>query len=357
MVPNRIAAAREYLKRMDLDALLVTSMHNIRYFSGFTGSDGVVVISGDGLWFLTDSRYRTQAEEEVHGFSLIEYRRKLEECAALLGEQGFVRVGFEASSVTVAQHALLKEAFPSGPLVALPGEFDSMRAVKDQEELAALEKIATLASHAFLALIPEIKPGVTERRLALRLEWLLREAGADAASFDFIVASGPRGGLPHAHPTDRAIGFGELVTFDFGGVLGGYCSDETVTVAVGSADLRQQEIYRTVKEAHDLALELVRPGVTCLEVDAAARDHITGKGFGEFFGHGTGHGVGLDIHEKPVVSLRSEEILEEGMVITIEPGIYLPQWGGVRIEDTLCVTRDGSRILTKVPKELMILGT
>jgi len=355
VVPNRVAAARRYLDRMDLDAILVTTIHNIRYLSGFTGSDGVVIISRDGLWFLTDSRYRTQAGEQVSGFTLGEYRRKLEETAELIREQGFGKVGFEASSLTVAQHTALVEDLSPDGLVALPGDFDALRSVKDRDELAALENIAELASQAFLDLVPEIRPGETERRLALRLEWLIREAGADAASFGFIVASGPRGGLPHASPTSRAIGYGELVTFDFGGIRNGYCSDETVTVAVGSAGPRQREIYEVVKEAHDRAIERVRPGVPCRDVDAAARDHITAKGFGEFFGHGTGHGVGLEVHEKPVISFRNEETLEEGMIVTIEPGIYVPEWGGVRIEDTVCVTRDGCRIMTKVPKELMIL--
>ena len=355
MLPNRVAAARGYLEQVGLDAILVTNIHNIRYLSGFTGSDGVVIIGRDGLWFLTDSRYRTQAGEQVSGFIVGEYRRKLEETATLIREQGFGKVGFEASSLTVAQHASLAEALTHDGLVSLPGEFDALRSIKDREELEELEKTADLASQAFHDLIPEIRTGATERRLALRLEWLLREAGADAVSFNFIVASGPRGGLPHAGPTDRAIGCGDLVTFDFGGIRNGYCSDETVTVAVGSPDSRQREIYKVVKEAHDLAIERVRPGVLCRDVDAAARDHITDRGFGEFFGHGTGHGVGLEVHEKPVISYRSEETLVEGMVITIEPGIYIPEWGGVRIEDTVCVTRDGCRLMTKVPKELMIL--
>ncbi len=355
MVPNRVAAARGYLERCDLDGLLVTNINTIRYLSGFTGSDGVVVVSRDGLWFLTDSRYGAQAAEQVTGFTLGEYRRKLEESAELITAHGFARVGFEATSLTVAQHAVLTGLLPAAQLKALPGEFDGLRSVKDQEELEGLSRIARLASQAFLELCPEIRPGATERSLALRLEWLLREGGADAASFGFIVASGPRGGLPHATPTERPIGYGELVTFDFGGILNGYCSDETVTVAVGAADQRQREIYGIVKGAHDRAMELVRPGVLCREVDAAARDHIAANGFGDYFGHGTGHGVGLEVHEKPVVSYRSEESLAEGMVITIEPGIYLPGWGGVRIEDTVAVTRDGCRLLTNVPKELMIL--
>jgi Xaa-Pro aminopeptidase len=355
VIPNRVAAARGYFERLDLDALLVTNIFNIRYLSGFTGSEGVVVISRNDGWFLTDSRYSTQAGEQVSGFTVGEYRRKLEETATLIKEQGFGKVGFEASSLTVEQHAILTVALAPVALVSLPGEFDALRSIKDREELGALEKAAHVASQAFLDLVPEIRPGETERRLALRLEWLLREAGADAASFNFIVASGARGGLPHASPTNRAIVYGELVTFDFGGVLDGYCSDETVTVAVGSTDRRQREIYQVVKEAHDRAIERVRPGVLCRDVDAAARDHITDRGFAEFFGHGTGHGVGIEVHEKPVISQRSEEVLEEGMVLTVEPGIYIPGWGGVRIEDTVCVTGEGCRILTKVPKELMIL--
>lgn len=355
MVPNRFVAVRHYLERLGLDAILVTYIPTIRYLTGFTGSDGVVVVSRSELWLLTDSRYTAQAEEETAGFTLIEYQRKLEETAALLGGECFGRIGFEASHLTVAQHTILAENLAGVELVALPGDFSALRSVKDRSELAALERISALASQAFLDLIPMIRPGATEVRLALELEWLLREAGADGVSFNFIVASGPRGGLPHAHPTDRVIARGELVTFDFGGILDGYCSDESVTVAVGEASHRQREIYGIVKEAHDLALERVRPGVSCREVDAAARDHIASRGFFENFGHGTGHGIGLEIHEKPTLSPRSDEILAEGMVITIEPGIYLPGWGGVRIEDTVCVTADGCRPLTKVPKELMIL--
>lgn len=355
MIPNRIAAVRSCLDRSGLDAILIVDINNIRYLCGFTGSDGVAVISRGGLWFLTDSRYLAQAADEVTGFTLVEYRRKLIETGSLLMGQGFARVGFEASVLTVGDHAQLAASYNSGELIALPDDFVALRSVKDRHELAAMEKIAAIASGAFLQLLPRISPGVTERQLALRLEWLLRDAGADAVSFPFIVASGPRGSLPHASPTDRQIRCGELITFDFGGILDGYCSDETVTVAVGKADQRQREIYRIVKEAHDLALEQIRPGAGCREVDAAARDHIAAHGYNENFGHGTGHGVGLEIHEKPTVSPRSTEILEEGMVITIEPGIYLPGWGGVRIEDTVCVTRDGYRLLTNVPKNLMII--
>ena len=212
-----------------------------------------------------------------------------------------------------------------------------------------------MASEALLETLDRIRPGATEREIALDLEFAMRRRGVDKTSFDFIVASGVRGALPHGKASDKVIGQGELVTIDFGAIYTGYNSDETVTVAVGKPDLRQQEIYGIVKDAHDCALEAVKPGLSFKELDARARNYIEGKGYGKYFGHGLGHGVGLEVHEKPVVSSRGEGAVVEGMVFTIEPGIYIPDWGGVRIEDTVLVESDGCRLLTKVPKELMIL--
>jgi Xaa-Pro aminopeptidase len=212
-----------------------------------------------------------------------------------------------------------------------------------------------MASEALLETLDRVRPGVTEREIALELEFAMRRRGADKTSFDFIVASGARGALPHGKASDKAIGRGELVTIDFGAIYSGYNSDETVTVAVGKPDTRQEEIYGIVKDAHDFALAAVRPGIAFRELDARARNHIEEKGYGKFFGHGLGHGVGLEVHEKPVVSYRGEGEVAEGMVFTIEPGIYIPDWGGVRIEDTVLVESDGCRLLTKVPKDLIVL--
>ncbi|RQW77102.1 MAG: M24 family metallopeptidase, partial [Geobacter sp.] len=214
---------------------------------------------------------------------------------------------------------------------------------------------AAIASAALLHVLTQVKPGAVERDIALALEFSLKQAGADDKSFDFIVASGPRGALPHGKASDRVIGTGELVTIDFGGIYRGYCSDETVTVAVGEPDARQREIYGIVKDAHDLAIAAAKPGISFRDLDGKARAYIDAKGYGRYFGHGLGHGVGLEVHEKPVVSSRGEGVAEEGMVFTIEPGIYIPDWGGVRIEDTVVVERDGCRTLTKVPKELSAL--
>lgn len=352
---TRLDGLRGYLHRSGLDAVVVTDRPNIRYLSGFTGSDGVAVISPDGAWFLTDSRYISQAGEQATDFTVIEYRRKFEESATFLTAQGFRRCGCEDTSLTVAQHAALKEHLSGVELVPVGGEIARFRSVKDFAEIDMLRSVASLVSRSFLTFLAEVRPGIRERDLALKLEWAMRSAGVDDKSFDFIVASGLRGALPHGAASEKLIEAGELVTFDFGGVMNGYCSDETVTVMVGAPDQQQRDVYRIVKEAHIRAIDAVKPGAACREIDAVARDHIAAAGYGEFFGHGLGHGVGLDVHEKPTLSPRSDETLAEGMVVTVEPGIYIPGWGGVRIEDTVVVTRDGCECLTQVPKELRVL--
>ncbi|MDD2500835.1 MAG: M24 family metallopeptidase, partial [Geobacter sp.] len=211
------------------------------------------------------------------------------------------------------------------------------------------------ASAAFEAVLPQLQPGIREDEFALQLEFEMRRRGADGRGFDFIVASGVRGAMPHGRASDKPILAGELVTVDFGAIKDGYHSDETVTLAVGSVNTRQQQIYQTVLDAHDRAIAAVKPGITCRELDTLARDYIKAQGFGQYFGHGLGHGIGLDVHEKPVISPRSDAVVEEGMVFTIEPGIYIPGFGGVRIEDTVAVTADGCRLLTKVSKQLFIV--
>jgi Xaa-Pro aminopeptidase len=244
---------------------------------------------------------------------------------------------------------------PDVELQPLGAALDDLRVIKSMDELQLLARCSEIASEALLGVLASIKPGAREREVALALEFAMRRTGADDKSFDFIVASGPRGALPHGKAGDKVIQAGELVTIDFGAVYAGYHSDETVTVAVGTPDSRQMEIYTTVKDAHDKAMEAVRPGIGLKELDGVARQFIEERGYGAYFGHGLGHGVGLEVHEKPTVSFRSDQTAEEGMVFTIEPGIYIPGWGGVRIEDTVVVTMDGCRPLSKVPKQLMIL--
>jgi Xaa-Pro aminopeptidase len=355
MLNNRISSARGYLERFGVEAIIFLGLPNIRYLAGFTGSDGALILGKEKGWFLTDSRYTTQASLEVAESEVIEYRIKAEGIAALLTAESVKKAGFEAAQTTVAFLQTLNEALPGVELIPVGTELDDLRISKGADELQYLSESAAIASQALLGILDSIRPGVPEREVALALEFAMKKAGADEKSFDFIVASGPRGALPHGKASGKAISAGELVTIDFGAVYRGYHSDETVTVAVGNPDSQQKEIYSIVRDAHDKALDAVKPGISLKELDGIARQHIEGKGYGKYFGHGLGHGVGLEVHEKPTVSYRSEQIAGEGMVFTIEPGIYIPDWGGVRIEDTVVVTQDGYRLITEVPKELMVL--
>ncbi len=355
MLKNRIAAARAYLEQFDVDAILFSDLCDIRYLCGFTGSEGSLLLNSSGGSFLTDSRYTSQASREVSGCTVVEFREKIPTIASLVGEMKVLALGFQPDSLNVSTFNALQRSMPDVKLVPLGPEISMLRAVKDDSEISCLARTAEIASGAFHVILPSIRPGAVERDVALQLEFAMRTAGADDKSFDIIVASGERGALPHGRAGSRVLLHGDLVTIDFGAVLDGYHSDETVTVAVGEPDPRLRDVYGIVKEAHDLAIEAIRPGVLLKDLDAVARDFIARQGYGEFFGHGLGHGVGLDVHEKPVVSFRSEGNVIEGMVFTIEPGIYLPGLGGVRIEDTVCVTSNGCRLLTRVPKDLMIV--
>lgn len=349
----RLEAAASLLATQGADSLLVLGLTNIRYLAGFSGSDGALLLTA-GCWtLLCDSRYTLQAGAEADCCAVVEYRVKTEGIAKLIADAGCKRLAFDAEKVTVSFFNTLAAALPDIELLPLGDELDQLRAVKSATEIAAVEYSAGLASAAFRALLPLIRPGVSERFLAVELEMLMKRLGADDKAFDFIVAAGERGALPHGRPSDRLLQSGELVTFDFGACCAGYNSDETVTVAVGQPDVRLLAIYRVVKEAHDLAIAAVQPGADCSAIDAIARRHIEIRGYDEYFGHGLGHGVGLEVHEKPVVSSRSKQQLQEGMIITIEPGIYVPGLGGVRIEDLLTVTADGCRLLSSVDKELV----
>jgi len=355
MLKSRRERLGRFLDEQGLDAMLFTSASNIRYFCGFSGSEGVLVTARDSAWFMCDSRYTTQASEQVRDAVVSEFTLKHAALAKLTSEQSFRRLGFEATFCTVSFYSALSKAVTDCELVPLESQLDVLRSLKDADEQASLAAVAQLASTSLHAVLPLIKAGVRESDIALELEIEMRKLGADGRAFDFIVASGVRGAMPHGTASDKLIGRNELVTIDFGAVKDGYHSDETVTVAVGNPDGRSREIHAVVKAAHDLAIAHVRPGMTCRDLDAMARNHIHESGYGEYFGHGLGHGVGLEIHEKPVLSPRSDTVIEEGMVFTIEPGIYIPGFGGVRIEDTVVVTATGCRVLTSASKELLQL--
>jgi Xaa-Pro aminopeptidase len=347
---DRIKRVREIIAAEQLDGLLLTSLPNLRYMSGFSGTDGVFFLSSEETVFLTDSRYLTQARDQVRADRVVCYRTKNEAIGELLAEFGTARIGFEAEQVSVSQYEALCRLSGNITWVALQQQLRTLRCRKSAAELALLKQAATLNRQAFAAVLPDIGAGVAERDIALELEIALKRQGGEVNAFDFIVASGVRGAMPHGVASDKLIQNGELVTIDFGTRVAGYHSDETVTLAVGEVDGKLRQIYEIVLEAHDSAIAAVRPGLAIAELDAVARDFIAARGYADYFGHGLGHGVGLEVHEYPALNSRSEDRLEEGMVITIEPGIYLPDVGGVRIEDTVVVTTSGSELLTSLPK-------
>jgi Xaa-Pro aminopeptidase len=355
MVNNRISAARGCLKRVEADLLLVSNLSNIRYLTGFTGSEALLVLSPDDGWFLTDSRYTSQAGAEVTGAKVVEFTTRLDSLADILTQAGAAKVAFEAGYTSVQVYQELCKKVPGIEFVPADTELTAIRTVKDAGEIEILERVASIASQSLLEIVGDLRPGAVESEVAWALEVAMKNRGAEGKSFDFIVASGERGALPHGKASDKRIAAGELVTIDYGAFYRGYCSDETVTVCLGEPDSRQREVYETVRAAQEIAIEAVRPGMSFKDVDAKARDYIASKGYGQYFGHGLGHGIGIDIHEHPTVSPRSTAIVEEGMVFTVEPGIYIPGWGGVRIEDSVVMEHDRCRRITQVPKTLMIL--
>lgn len=356
MLKNRRSRLKRFFEEYSLKAVLFADLSNIRYLCGFSGTEGALLVSPDTAWFLCDSRYTAQAAEEVRGAEVRECAPvRIDTVAALACEFGLDRIGFEAAHTNVSAFRRMSEKLAGVELVELGPDLDEIRIRKDSAEIDLLSSVAALSSQALAAVLADIKPGVREADIALALEFEMRRRGAEGRAFDFIVASGERGAMPHGRASDKTIQTGELVTIDFGAVKEGYHSDETVTVACGKPGIREQEIHSIVREAHDLAIRAVRPGISCKDLDEVARAYIRDKGYGDYFGHGLGHGVGLEIHEMPALSPRSTAVLEEGMAITIEPGIYIPGFGGVRIEDTVVVTSDGCHVITSADKQLLVL--
>jgi len=357
MANNRVSRVREQLERRGADALIIASDVNRRYVSGFTGTAGYVVVTGSGSYLLTDFRYMTQAPQQAEGFKVVEHAPDFMETAReLLAADGVKRLGFEQDHVTFADYTGWKEKLEGIELVPLGGVVEELRMVKDADELAVMKEAAAIADAAFAHILGFLKPGLKETDVALELEFFMRKNGAQSTSFDTIVASGERSALPHGVASGRVIAADEFVKLDYGAYYNGYCSDITRTVVVGYPTDKHREIYKIVLEAQQHALANIRPGMTGREADALTRDIITRYGYGGFFGHGTGHGLGMEIHEAPRLSLRSDTVLIPGMTVTVEPGIYLPGFGGVRIEDDVVITEDGISIITSSPKELIVLG-
>ncbi len=339
-----------------LGALLVTDINNIRYLSGFTGSSAYILFSKGKRWFLTDPRYATQAGEEVKGFNIKIYKKKaLDTIAGLIAALNARPIGFESDNISFDAYGKLKRGLSGARLKPAPGIIADLRKRKDPFEVRRIRDSVKVLDAGFEEAMRLLKPGTIEREAALEIEFAFKEKGAEGLAFDTIIASGFRGALPHGKASSKKIKKGELVVVDMGALKDGYNSDETRTFSIGRPSPEQRKVYEIVKDAQAKAIDAIRPGVKASAVDGAARAHIKKAGYGKFFGHGTGHGVGLEIHEGPAISPLSKEALEEGMVITIEPGIYLPGFFGVRIEDMALVTSDGCEVLTRTSRELVSL--
>jgi Xaa-Pro aminopeptidase len=348
----RIARLRRIMRERGIDTLLVTQRENVRYLTGFTGSAGSVLLGISGRPVLiTDFRYQEQAKAEASGSKLLiqkkDHSTTIKAAADLFGT---AILWFDESSMTLERvKALRKQKLR---LRGMKDPVAEIRQEKDPIELALIRKAIRRAEEAFRKLRPRIRPGTTEQELGLRLEMLIREKGSRRAAFDIIVASGRNGAMPHASVSGRRLQAGDLVTFDFGAEADGYYSDITRTVCVGRPNARQREVHDLVLRAQQSAIHAVRPGIACAEIDRAARGLIEKAGHGKQFGHATGHGIGLMVHEAPTVAALSKANLKERMVFTVEPGVYIPGWGGVRIEDMVLVTKNGHRILTSLPRDL-----
>lgn len=355
ILSERLSRVRPKIAALGLDAFLFSDMQNIRYIVGFTGSDGALLVGHRKTILLVDGRYTTQAGKEVQGAEVREYREKMEGISATVRDNDWKIIGLESAALTLEEYLKLRDKLADLEMKTPEGAFNQLRIIKDDDETDQIKKAADISSEALRLTLAGIKPGLAERDVAADMEWHLRRGGADSPSFDIIVASGENAAMPHAKPGSRTLEKGDFIVLDYGAVYRGYRSDETCTVALGQISEKQKKVYGIVKEAHDRAVEAVKAGVACEEVDRVARSVIEEKGLGKFFTHGTGHGVGLCVHEEPRISALSKSVLEAGMVITIEPGVYLPGAWGVRIEDMVLVEQDGCRVLTTAPKDLIIL--
>jgi Xaa-Pro aminopeptidase len=365
-------AVRQAITARSLDAFVVTSLPNTLYLTNFDGSSAITVMTQDRVYFMTDFRYITAATEmkgspyECPELELVTVEGSYDATlAAVLASLPVRKIGFEAAHLTVNRYEWLRRTLPSGEtsgpeLTATEGIVEASRVIKDQYEIVTLREAARRLSTVAAGLSGEVRPGRREMEVAAAVDARLRDAGFEKPAFDTIVAAGTNAALPHARPGERRLREGDVVVLDFGGVYDSYCVDLTRTLVVGRASERVREVYGAVLEAHDRAIERVGPGRSRFEIDGAARDVLGERGLAEAFGHGTGHGLGIEVHEDPRITRRrtgdvegEADLIKAGMVFTIEPGAYLPGWGGVRIEDDVLVTENGVEVLTNATTELI----
>jgi Xaa-Pro aminopeptidase len=361
IIKHRLAKLRAKLQHQGLDTFLVLQAENRRYLSGFTGEDGqfdesagALFITADEQILTTDSRYETQARMEAPEFEVYGYKKGLAEALPeMLQALHAERLGFESARLSYLQfqrfEKQLKDHDLSVAMIPTEGVVEALRMIKEPQEIEAIRRSLAVSESVFETIRENLSPGISEKSLAWTLEKGLREKGAESVAFPPIVASGPNAALPHAVPTDRCVEHGEPILFDWGSRFHGYCSDISRTIVLGEPDSRLKTVYQVVRDAQSMAIEAIKPGITTQAVDKIARDHIAAKGFGDRFGHGLGHGVGLATHEKPYLSPIRPANLEVGMVTTVEPGIYIPEWGGVRLENMVVIEADGAVVLNCCP--------
>ncbi len=352
---ERLGKIYKFLRGRQLDCVLVKDVPTIRYLTGFTGDSSLLYVDERVAVLVTDGRYTEQARQQLKLCHVQEYKATSDHAiwdaaAALIGDKR--RIGFDGDFYSFTEGTLLKSLLPaSAELVNL--DLRPMRMVKDERELKSLWQAFKIADAALERLLKELHSGMSEKEAAARLEYYMRSLGSEGVSFDTIVASGYRSALPHGAPSDKKLEVGDFVTFDYGATYGGYHSDTTRTVVMGMANSWHREIYAVVEEAHYRGIKNAKPGMTGRELDALIRDYIASRGYGKYFNHGLGHGVGLEIHELPNINTRGDIVLEPGMVFSIEPGIYIPGKGGVRIEDTVVLTDEGAKSLTGLKDNLL----
>ena len=353
---KRIEKVRALMEEKGIDSLLITTDVNRFYLSGFTGSSGYVLFTPVKNYFITDFRYTEQAKDQTNGFEILEFNKEVpENINEILVEDNSKKLGFESKNVTFNKYKEYKEKFTDVDLAGTEDLIKNLRKTKDKEEISKIKKAIEITDNAFNHILDFIEEGKTEREVALELEFFMKQAGGEKNAFDFIVASGKRSSMPHGVASDKKIEKGDFITMDFGTFYKGYCSDMTRTVVLGDASDKQRKIYNIVLEAQKEVIDKIKPGMSGKEVDAIARDMIKDAGYEDNFGHGLGHGIGVEVHEGPRASYKSDDIIKKGMLVTDEPGIYIPDWGGVRIEDDLLITENGCEVLNNSPKELIVI--
>jgi Xaa-Pro aminopeptidase len=352
---SRIEKIKQILDELKLDAFYITHIPNIRYITGFSGSSAYVIITKNKDYFLTDFRYKEQSSKQVKGFEIVVNYQATEEMKKIFAAEGFKRVAFESTHMTVNGLEILQQSFPGVEFVPVAERIEKLTMIKTPEEMSMIKKAIEITDRTFSKMLEIIKPGMAEKDVSAEISYWHKKFGADKDSFDPIVASGWRGCLPHGIASDKVIESGEMVTLDFGCIYNGFCSDLTRTISVGEPSDEMKKIYGIVLDSQMKAISSAKEGVTTKELDGVARSYISDKGYGEKFGHGLGHGLGIEVHEMPSVSQRMDIKLPAGVVVTIEPGIYVENLGGVRIEDDIMITQNGCEVLNKSPKELIVI--